>query len=487
MNVTLFTFSKKHNSTAVPTGGTSVDVVLKDEAGVLDPIIELHTSASPSAYNYLYIPTFGRYYWLREWTYNRGIWTGSFYVDPMASWKTQIGAQQLYVFRSAAEWDGRIVDSFYPMKAQVQFQRHAITSPWDSYIDGSGFYILGIVAHNEISYMAVDYQNLTLLMRGLFSDRYFESVAGTLNLTPELKTAIDPMQYITTVLYIPCGISGASTDSWGTIGSATFTTTNSLVVGKGVIDFTQLGAGTMFQYAGFNDAYVHDMYLPIAVDAVTYKHPQQDDRGLFLRSAPYTQWSLWFPPFGRIDLPSDDMMNTSTITLRITVDVRTGAARLLIYGTHTEHITDTIMVSTVGNVAVEYPLAEVFTPGISPLSMASSLMGGIAAASTGNVMGLFNTATNMIQSYSSGLIPHLSMIGSQGSGNELKGVPELVAQYITLADDDVTGRGRPLCSKRLISSIPGYITADPDELSIAASARELEEIRGFISGGFFYE
>jgi hypothetical protein len=86
-----------------------------------------------------------------------------------------------------------------------------------------------------------------------------------------------------------------------------------------------------------------------------------------------------------------------------------------------------------------------------------------------------------------GKVPHLSATGSVGSCSGMCGSPKLIVTFQNAANDDVAGRGRPLCAKRTLSAIPGYIMADPDELSIAATARELEEIRGFISGGFFYE
>ena len=229
------------------------------------------------------------------------------------------------------------------------------------------------------------------------------------------------------------------------------------------------------------------MYLPINLRTTTFTHPQEQDRGFFLRSAPYTKWTLWMPPYGLIELPSDALTNATEILLRITVDVRTGDSRFLVTSTNFFGDDDTVLVNTTGNIAIDHPIAGIFTPGTNYMNMLGAGITGLLSAVSGNFAGVFGAFQNAINTYAAGTVPHLSTMGSQGSGSQLTGTPQLVAQFINVVDDDVAGRGRPLCSKRLISSIPGYITADPDELSIAASARELEEIRGFISGGFFYE
>ena len=487
MNVTLFTFSKKHNSTAVPTGGTSVDVVLKDEAGVLDPIIELHTSASPSAYNYLYIPTFGRYYWLREWTYNRGIWTGSFYVDPLASWRTQIGAQQLYVFRSAAEWDGRVIDNFYPTVADVSYHDEAIPKIWtveaasDYAAQGTGLYVVGIYSNasqGQAQYYGLDQTNLNALLGGLFANQYFESILGQgATLTPELKAQIDPLQYIQSIKYFPCAYGGTS--SWGVMGYSSSEGPQMMYVGKG---FTT----AQIQRYKFNNPLV-TMTYPISINTnASFTHPQIG-RGVYMRTDPYTSWQLYMPPFGLVKIDSSDMIEAELLVVNINVDIRTGSASLDIWVRSTGQTRANYIVHLDGNVGIDIPVRQAIQTGANYMNIGGSILHAGASLLKGDIGGVFNSAQNMIGEFAKGQVPHLSTIGSQGSENSLWGYPLLTARFTMAADDDLAGRGRPLCSKRLISSIPGYITADPDELSIAATARELEEIRGFISGGFFYE
>lgn len=116
MNISLFTLSKRINSTQQPTSGTpgqTVSGFLNERSGVVSPSIKFQIS-NPSSYNYMYIPEFSRYYYIREWTYEAGFWWASGEVDPLASWKTHITSAEAYVLRSASTWDGTITDNEYP-------------------------------------------------------------------------------------------------------------------------------------------------------------------------------------------------------------------------------------------------------------------------------------------------------------------------------------------------------------------------------------
>lgn len=112
MNVKFYTFSKRVNSTARPTGGTDYTVILKEPSSVISPRLDLiwTGTGSPTAFNYAYIGDFGRYYWVTNWEYQNRKWTASLSVDVLASWKTEIGNSAKYVLRSAADSDPNIID-----------------------------------------------------------------------------------------------------------------------------------------------------------------------------------------------------------------------------------------------------------------------------------------------------------------------------------------------------------------------------------------
>ena len=115
MNVRLYTYDKKVNSTAHPStsGGSGYSCTLKDPSSLLNPVILLKIS-NPTSKNYAYIEEFGRFYWIRDWVSDHNMWEAHLQVDSLASWKSQIIASSQYVDRAAnAPEDRGIIDGKY--------------------------------------------------------------------------------------------------------------------------------------------------------------------------------------------------------------------------------------------------------------------------------------------------------------------------------------------------------------------------------------
>ena len=136
-NVNFYTFSKKQRSTAVPSGtGKTVSCHANQTLDILAPEIILdwrQESGLPTVYNYARISDFGRYYWITGWKNDGGIWSASLQVDPLASWKTQIGANSCYVYRSSSAYNLRLTDSAYsqmtrPRRSPCSSPR---SGPWE--------------------------------------------------------------------------------------------------------------------------------------------------------------------------------------------------------------------------------------------------------------------------------------------------------------------------------------------------------------------
>ena len=67
ITVTLYTFSKRENSTAQPSTGTDFYCVLKQPTSIINPTLEISAS-DITGYNYAYIAAFGRYYFMKDIT-----------------------------------------------------------------------------------------------------------------------------------------------------------------------------------------------------------------------------------------------------------------------------------------------------------------------------------------------------------------------------------------------------------------------------------
>ena len=96
LKLTLWKFSKRENSTAIPsTPGTELDILLKDRTQILSPVFLLELSSYPD-YNYALFE--GRYYFITQIeSLREDLWSLSCRVDVLGSYKTEILASSAFV------------------------------------------------------------------------------------------------------------------------------------------------------------------------------------------------------------------------------------------------------------------------------------------------------------------------------------------------------------------------------------------------------
>lgn len=155
MQATFYQFAKRTNSTKRPSGGQGFGIDLKAPCNIIDPEIKIATQRDPTGYNYCYLPTFSRYYWVKNWTYSDGLWTASLTVDTLASYRDQIGNSTEYVVRSSAKYDPKIVDNLYPTKATITTRTiYSNSTPFtDDPENGSrGFFVVAVNAPGHVSF-----------------------------------------------------------------------------------------------------------------------------------------------------------------------------------------------------------------------------------------------------------------------------------------------------------------------------------------------
>ncbi len=116
MNVAFYTFSKRRNSTKKPTGtGTVKDCKLKDNCSVHDPVILL--ANSPTLYDYAYISTWGRYYFVHDIvSVANGLTEYHLTEDVLASNKNAIGNTKALIQYASNHYDLMISDPRLPVK-----------------------------------------------------------------------------------------------------------------------------------------------------------------------------------------------------------------------------------------------------------------------------------------------------------------------------------------------------------------------------------
>ena len=476
-SVRFYSFSKKENSTAQPSGGTEYQCQIKRESGLINPeiILNIGLSGAPAGWNYAYIADFSRYYFIREWINEGPIWCAVMQCDVLASYKAAIGSSTLYALRSSHSYDGNIVDALYPCKADVSQNSYQFGPLFLQAPPSGGLYCVGLVASGSnasdsaarvgsLKYYLMDKAGLTTLVYALLDINTLTSYGLDLNdCSLELqKSLIDPLSYIKSCVWLP--ISGSDFTPAITLSQQTV-----YLNGWGV--------------SGVNCAPVSRLIVSKQASVTLPKHPQAASRGGYLNGPAYTQLWLTAAPYGTIPIDSNITAYESSMTVAESIDIMTGIGMLYI---------------TAGGMVIEQAkamrgvsiqLSQIVTDYIGT---GSSIVGGVAgtvgAAMMGDIAGAIGAAVGGIANAAKAAAPKLSSAGG-GGGTFLDNINvwTLNHMFFIQVDDDSSHHGRPLCRNIQISSYPGYLLIQDADIAINATAEELQKIRAYLEGGFYYE
>ena len=506
-NVQFYSFAKEVNSSELPSGnGTVIPCDANDGVDIINPVISLQRGNggvnSPTAWNYCKIPEFNnRFYFIENWEWRGGLWRAHCAIDVLATYRSQIMSMRAYVLRSAHSFDGTIPDGMYPARELFYYRTVSVNSlfPDDPFFGGC--IVAGIVGSGATNYYAFTYGNFLVFVQRLLSNDYASDVVGKLQLDlySEAKSIVDPLQYISSVNYIPLSRTTGDVESPLT-----------LQVGYGEVEAVCAPIGS---YERVTEVYQNITGIPT--------HPD-DTRGEYLNHAPWSEYTLDIPPFGAIHIDADKFRGK--IRCEYQVDWLTGATVLRIYGFDSNDNPTVEICCMKGQLGVPIEVGQVIARGKGILSwvnnvanIGSQIMGGITGgggtgAMINNIAGTKATrrmgmgigaVAGGVLSATSGIssaiidaiqnkIPSANTVGSLGTYSDLKKNPTMYCQFIRPVEESNNTRGKPLCKEVVLSTLAAdannsgfMLIADPDIKNIAATADEREAIRGFMEGGFY--
>ena len=487
-------YKKRANSTKQPQGGTThvYDADLLDSSGILSPVFKVRIK-NPTEYNYAYIDEWKRYYHVNNWRYDRGIWTSELQIDVLASWKTEIAKQNLYVLRAASDYNGRIVDNAYPTMAQRGYsngsQVEGSVNPFATAYE-NGSFVVGIVNTDSGAIGAVSYYVFTpaqfkVLVQRLMGD---VSVYGVQDVSDELtKVLANPFQYVASCYWFPFADvpTGASVTTLS-VGWWTFN-----IPCKKLSGYSQWGGSGP----------------TISVP----KHPESNSRGFYLRTEPYSEYYLWFPPWGAMSLPADKLIDSRYIDFSYRVDCITGMGEMRIMseesrGTAINVVNAQIgvpielaqMAPQLGNLMNQMTTAVQQTP-ISDFAATAAKVLSVSFGAPSSLisslgdMGFTNTASTLEQ-FASNITTMLTSkwcpaqtIGTNGGIMAGYVDPKLYAFFTYQTDMDNAEKGRPLCERRTLSTLSGFIQCGETDIQIPCTKPEEDAIKSYLGSGFFLE
>lgn len=450
--ISLCAFSKPFNSTARPsTFGTTVSGELKDKSGIRNPrILWNYGTASPSGWNYAYIPVFGRYYYITEWVYQGGgIWEIQMQVDVMATYRDEIGASTQYVLRSSVNFDQTIVDDMYPQKAVVTRQSNSVT-PFAGFNTGTYSIILGVIGkrvgenRTGINYYVMSSAVFSAFLNSIFGDNDYYGVS---EISFQLVKALaNPADYITTCRLLPFSAPTG---------------------GNETIKIGWWDSGVTGSILGTNPTFVWTGSLTIP------KHPQAANRGAYLNISA-ARYTLFSPLWGNIPINPASLLNSTTLSISVRVDCISGVGELMISAD------GTVIEKTTTQVSTEIPIGQVSQDFASA---ASSALSGAGAAMAGNAIGIAASIGDVAMH----LIPQARISGTVGYTGAYSQPFILVGEFNSIVDGADANEGRPCCKLLGIAATgAGYYQCRDAKVNTAGMASENEEIKATMEAGFYY-
>lgn len=463
LSITLYTFSKRLNSTKNPPaeGGFTVQAVLKDNTSIIRP--ELEVVENVTAYNYCYIPDFSRYYFVQDVIWERGVWRAVLSEDVLATYKTVIGDTTAYILRCATFQDPTIIDSLYPTVVGVENTSTIGSWDWVNPDLDKGTYVVGLVNNNDTVAGGVAYYALTGAEMAAFRAYMLGSIQSWDQITDfagdVAKAFIDPFQYVVSCLWFPVPVpaeEGATPLGFGFWSTPTLTG--------------------------------HKLISTTSSQTLTLKRPKRphNEDLVYLRYPPFAEYYAVADPWGVIPLDGNKIVDDVLFTA--TFDFVTGKGILRVESKVGEDNQNyRLLYEGQAQVGVTIQLSNVtfnYEKSFSGLSGALSaaaggLISGIASAFSGSGIASSMEASNSI----------LNTTGSN-SGMAAIGLGHFVAlkaNYFSQVTFDKADNGSPLCQHRKISDCTGYVKVENGAINFSATEPEKKMVKEFLEGGFYYE
>lgn len=204
MELLLYNFTKRANSTAIPSGEPDVrlNVALKSgDVSKHSPVLELEHPLS-RLYDYAYFDS--TWYWVRDFAFNDyQYYTLQLEIDVLATYRDWIMDTPNYCLRSSVLSNGKIIDSYQP----VEYVAHKITQ-YSKFLDAvspdQGWPIINLLGTQGTRCYNVEQNGVEEICNALFSQKQsdlWDVIKGAF--TNELTQMINLTGYINDVYYLP--------------------------------------------------------------------------------------------------------------------------------------------------------------------------------------------------------------------------------------------------------------------------------------------
>lgn len=464
ITVKFYSFAKRLNSTKQPTGsGTDISCLVKSDSSIVNPVIELSTD--PTGYNYCYIASFSRYYYIDDIVFVKGIWNVYCHVDVLASYKTTIGSTSGYCTRASAMYDGTLQDDAWPVSTDYDYKVVTSPSQYSWYGFSQGYYVLGVKGKTSGSINGVIYYLLTPAQFTQVIDAFYTNSGSATYFGNLAKGVIDSIynlsDFIASCRWYPVLLNSSST---------------SQRIYLGAFD-TGVDAPVCVEYPA--------SVFPFGFTSIP-KHPEATGRGAYMNAAPYTKYEIHTPWGLTIPLDSYFMRDRTNLTMHLVMDFTTGQAALRIKdGVTPEGALTPISYdrfTTYIDFGVEVPLTGT---NVSVGGFIGNAVKGLANFAFGNTLGAASAVGNALLNS----VPDPSPVPSRGGYVGVDGTqPYLACYFYKPANVDYIHHGRPYCRNVSPSFLgSGYMQYETYSVAITGTSEEAGSINSYMMSGIYYE
>ena len=472
MQITVYTsFSKRKNSTKQPTGGTTVNnVELKKPTSIHEPTFVLGAITGVTMTNITYVKAFGNYYFVTNIAVTpHDYFEISCSEDPMASNKTGILASNQYVLYSASSYDymipdGRIVSN----SNEATIVGHDCN---DFSLNTTGCFVITCLNCKHGNYFTTAYvlSETNLMHLAWYFDSDIWSGIGTLE------------TWFETV--VGAGYEAIISLKWIPVKYADITGTAEVIwLGNHDVDWIDNDN---------NHITVEGKRVPggggSTLSSVGHIYPTWHYLNDWRLAKPYTSAKLYLPGYGMVDINPIEFR--TSITFRYAIDILSGDCTVYLYGNGNK------LVSTITfNIAVDIPIAQLSTKGLSPMfsliGAGAAFAGAAATGGFAGVAGMAASAAGLAKSTSDMFAQTPSYKGAQG-GRSWTGMatPGALETYIDTMDlnEFISTQGRPLMQEVTLSTLSGFCQCANASVELNCMESDRDYVNSCLNSGFYIE
>lgn len=484
MKLYVMFISKRHNSTLQPSGGTEYDVFLKQDTSIINPTFIIDSNNLNLNVNYCRCTDTGRYYFIRDIICrNDHIYELVCEIDVLASFKAQITAKTANIMY-AADSNANIVDKRIPIQAGLSVSESAAGMPTSLTPTTTGLVVLGIMGSGSVgNYVLSDSGKLYDLMDGFDNWWTGQMPASWTDVMESLKNMMEGFKQMV--------YSGGAPNCLHSAIALPVTGDASIL---GSNEPLYLG-GYPCKTAGGADIEGLKINTRISNTSATVNIPWVHTG--WRRHAPYSNLYLYVPFFGNFSLPTNDLVNDSSLVCEFSLNYTSGDLSMSVKG----NVSDKKVIVASTNIAMQLLF------GSSGVSLTNQLKAGVTGAIGVGVAAAVTLATggSAAPVFAAGGAMYANVAASTfdavnsavaeggGGGGSMSGLTRVIqCTCLTrqLSDEPANlapRMGIPFFKADTIGNHSGYVQTDAFDMDGSCTSQERTLINNLMNSGVFIE